>query len=239
MTTYDYLTLADFYGRLKTLDWVESLSSPDETTLSSISTAKNPKLLVSYDDASDSQLKHITKAAADSDQLVLGDGKGLEIKDIEHFKKLKFERNYDDHRITLKNFIPEVNMRFLVCYSVLNDVNEQGASEIAIYTCKESVYDSWDFLLDRSAESTTEILNTGYSFLKNRKTYSSAGWIENSDSIISLGHQVSGQRYNLSLKVTKSDDNTTVKDVTLGYNTSQQPETSVKYYIHSIYLIVD
>jgi hypothetical protein len=71
MISYDYLQVADYFGNLISLDWVED-------TQSKIELADTPSLLLTATDKLDKDLRHIIKATATSGQLVMGDGEGAE-----------------------------------------------------------------------------------------------------------------------------------------------------------------
>ena len=72
MISYTYPEIVDYFGRKIQLDWVEDLTLNGEE----IPSRTEAKLLMSAPDANNNSLKHIIKASAEANQLVLGDGSG-------------------------------------------------------------------------------------------------------------------------------------------------------------------
>lgn len=78
MLTYNYPEIADYFGRKVKLDWAED-SEHDGVDLPYYEPAireGDAKLLLAYNDTTDSSLKHVVKATATASQLVMGDGTG-------------------------------------------------------------------------------------------------------------------------------------------------------------------
>ena len=100
MISYDYLQVADYFGRLVSLDWVEDTQSKIESLSNT-----PPSLLLTATDNQDKDLRHIIKAEATASQLVMGDGKGVIL-----FKKSDYNLSSSNLEITCFNTTNQLNI---------------------------------------------------------------------------------------------------------------------------------